>query len=249
VKLEIADGYSGGTLVHARHDPQLALALAPSGKLSFRLVAGSDFATAPDEVLANRTAASPPLRPETAFGYRATAKLEMGTASHVSVTTYSERRFDLFAPQAYGANRGIGVGLDRTPSRGFGALAYVALTRSYLYGGAQPAWRDDPSLVLGANPGEQLAGDPNAKERVALTFRSSSTCEDRFGATFLGDGNAVSARPVTLAEASLCATIFGIVNVRVGEENLFGAATSDRFLAPLYVPHELTFSLGTSALR
>jgi hypothetical protein len=249
VKLEVADAYSGGTLVDARHDPQLAIALAPTGKLSFRLAAGSDFATAPDDVLANRSAASPPLPPETAFGYRATAKLEVGKASNVSVTTYSERRFDLFAPQAFGANRGVGVGFDRTPPRGFGALAYVALTRSYFYGAAQPAWRDDPSLVLGPNPGEQLAGESDAKERFALTFRSSATCEERFGATLLGDGNAVSSHPVTLAEASLCATIFGLVNVRVGEENLFGAAVSDRLLAPLYVPHELTFSLGTSALR
>jgi hypothetical protein len=74
-------------------------------------------------------------------------------------------------------------------------------------------------------------------------------CEDRFGVTFLGDGNALSPHPVSLAGASLCATIFGLVNVRAGEENLFGVAVSDRLLAPLYVPHELTFSLGTSALR
>jgi len=244
VRLELADAYSGGTLLPARNDPQIALLIRPTAKLSVRVAAGSDFATAPDALLAERSGTAPQLAPETAFGYRAGVDDRPDAHSRVWFDAYDERRYDLFAPLPDATNRGAGAGYERTPARGFGAVAYLALEHSDAFGTPQLPFRyqsDATPLV----PGAQLAGDPFAKARLALTYRSSPTCEDSAGVTILGANNALASRSVALGSVALCAQFFGAFDVHVGEENLFGAVVRDTLLAPLYQPHEFTFSLGT----
>jgi hypothetical protein len=239
--LDVGDAYSGGTLVPARNDPRIALSYRPGTVLSFGLEAGSGFATAPDELLASRSAASLPLPPETSFGYRATANAKIDGLDRIWLIAYAQRRFETFGSLADAQNRGAGIGFERAPAKGFGTDAYVALERSYASGPAQPA-RD--AAAFSGDAGAQLADDPFAKERLAFTYAASPTCVSRVGATFLGANNAFSTHAVTLGGVSLCAPLFGVLDVRVGEANVFGASVSDPFLAPLYVPHEFTFGLG-----
>ncbi|MBD5633510.1 MAG: hypothetical protein IAI49_03425, partial [Candidatus Eremiobacteraeota bacterium] len=242
VALELAEDYSGGTLVRGRSDPTIALSFRPTGAISLRLAAGSAFATAPGAVLAPRIAGSPALLPETAFGYRLTADARVDGNDRLWLTAYNERRFDLFSSFADAANRGVGVGFERSPARGLGAIAYVALQRNDAYGGLQPAFRVSDAALSSAS----LSGaveDPSAKERFALTYRMSPTCDDHVGATLLGANDALSPRAVTLGDVSLCVPI-GFIDVRIGEQNAFGAKVTDALLAPLYQPHEFTFSLG-----
>jgi hypothetical protein len=242
-RLAFGDTYSGGTLVPARDDPEAAFALQASRAFGVRLSAGSSFATAPDDVLAGRTSASGGLAPETAFGYRITLDERLDASDRAWLAAYSERRFETFAALADAANRGVGIGFERAPARGLGASAYVALQRTNLAGGATPLGRRSAAFSAGA--GAELADEPDAKERLALTYRFTPACEERVGATFLGANNGLSPAASTLAEISLCIPLFGLADARVGESNLFGAAVSDPSLAPLYRPHEFTFSLGS----
>jgi hypothetical protein len=69
---------------------------------------------------------------------------------------------------------------------------------------------------------------------------------EQAGATLLGSGNALNGHAVTLANVSLCFPVFGAADIRVGEENAFGATVLNPVLAPLYYPHEFTFALGVS---
>ena len=242
LKLDLADVYSGGTLVRARNDPQAALTYRIGTKTTLRIEAGSSFATAPDDVLAGRDASSPALLPETAFGYRFRAIAKVDASDSLDLTAYDERRFDTFAALPDADSRGVGLGLEHAPARGFGARAYVALDRTSASGTSQPLARNAEALDLA--PGEQLVEEPYAKARLGLTYRTSPLCEDRFGTTFLGANNGLSTAGVAIGDVSVCLPLFGLVDVHAGEQNLFGASVSDPVLAPLYVPHEFTFSLG-----
>ena len=242
--LELADGYSGGTLVRARNDPAAVLTVRPAANLTLRLAAGSDFATAPDALLAERTGSAPALAPETAFGYRATLHAALGSGTRAWVTAYDERRFDLFATLPDAADRGADVGFSREPSRGFGATAYVALARSVAYGAAQPAYRVAPGVVLDG-AGANVPGAPFAKARGALSYRVSPSCDDGFGVTLVGANGALAPNAVLLGDASVCVSAFGAFVARAGEHNIFGATVTDPALAPLFARHEFTLTVGS----
>jgi hypothetical protein len=240
VRMDLSDAYSGGTLVHARNDPAATLSFRASTSLSLRVSAGGAYATAPDTVLAGRDAASTPLAPETAFGYRLRGDLKLDARDALWVSGYRERRFDTFSAFANATNTGIGIGASRTPATGLGGVAYVALASNEQSGPAQPLVRIPPNLFVF----DQVGSTPYSKARVALTLGSAATCQSQIGTTFLGGNNALTGHAVALGDVSLCVPVFGIANVRVGEENVFGVAVADPVLAPLFYPHEVFFSLG-----
>jgi hypothetical protein len=242
VRLDLADVYSGGTLVRARNDPQTQLSYRIGSKVTLRLASGAAFATAPESLLALRNASSPALAPETAYGERLSAEGRLNATDSVRLSVYDDRRFDTFGPFANAASRGAGLGFERARPRGLGAIAYFALDRSYAYGSAQPFFRNAESY--GTFAGEQLSEEPYAKARAGLTYRTSATCESRIGTTFYGANNAFATTGVAIGDASLCFVLLGFVDVRAGEHNLFGAAVRDPVLAPLLTPHEYTLSIG-----
>jgi hypothetical protein len=240
VRMDLADAYSGGTLVHARNDPGASLSFRASTSLSLRLSAGSAYATAPDTLLAARNASATPLAPETAFGYRLRGDLKLDAKDSLWLSGYRERRFDTFSTLANATNNGIGIGASRTPATGLGGVLYVALASNRQSGPTQPLARIPPN-DLAFDP---AGNTPYSKARAALTFGSAATCESQIGATFLGSNNALTGHAVAIGDVSLCVPAFGIANVRVGEENVFGAAVADPVLAPLFYPHEVFFSVG-----
>jgi hypothetical protein len=240
VRMDLADAFSGGTLVHARNDPAAALSFRASTSLSLRLSAGGAYATAPDTVLAGRAAGAAPLAPETAFGYRLRGDLKLDAKDTLFVSGYRERRFDTFATLANATNAGVGIGASRTPATGLGGLVYVALASNQQGGPTQPLARIPPNLFAF----DDVGSTPYSKARAALTFGSVATCQSQIGTTFLGSNNALAGHAVALGDVSLCVPVFGIANVRVGEENVFGVAVADPVLAPLFYPHEVFFSLG-----
>jgi hypothetical protein len=240
VRMDLADAYSGGTLLHARNDPEATLSFRASTSLSLRLSAGGAYATAPDTLLAARDGASAPLAPETAFGYRLRGDLKLDAQDTLWLTGYRERRFDTFTMLANATNAGIGIGASRTPATGLGGLIYVALASDRQSGPLQPLARIPPNLFAF----DRVGSMPYDKARAAITFGSIATCQSQIGTTFLGSNNALTGHAVAIGDASLCIPVFGIANVRVGEENVFGAAVADPVLAPLFYPHEIFFSVG-----
>ncbi|MBD5605405.1 MAG: carboxypeptidase regulatory-like domain-containing protein [Candidatus Eremiobacteraeota bacterium] len=239
VRVELADAYGGGTMLRARNDPSVSLAYRPSSAVVVRLAAGSAYATAPDGLLASRTAASPALAPETAFGYRLTGELRPGANDRVWVAAYRERRFETFAPLADAANDGAGAGYAHAPSRGFGAFGSFDVARVERYGAVQSFARVAPAYDAG-----ETGGEPGSKARVAVTYRTAGGCESRAGTTLVGNGNALAQRAVLLGDVSLCVPVFGIVTARLGENNVFGTAVTDPLLAPLFRPREFYLTIG-----
>jgi hypothetical protein len=240
VRMDLADAYSGGTLLHTRNDPAASLSFRASTSLSLRLSAGGAYATAPDSLLATRNATSTPLAPETAFGYRLRGDLKLDAKDTLWLSGYRERRFDTFTTLANATNTGIGIGASRTPATGLGGLVYVALSSNRQSGPTQPLARIPPNLLAF----DQVGSTPYSKARAALTFGSVATCQSQIGTTFLGSNNALTGHAVAIGDVSLCVPVFGIANVRVGEENVFGVAVADPVLAPLFYPHEVFFSVG-----
>lgn len=253
VRLELADAYAGGTLLPKRHDPQAELTYRPGARFTIHASAGSAYATAPNEVLAGRDGASPALPPETSFGYRVGADDALSGNDRVWLTAHAERRFQTFfadaasasgVPPADAANRGIDLGFERTATAsGFGGLAYVAFDRTEGFGPAALPGRAGTAYALGPS---EYAGEPASRFGLALTYRLNPACVEKVGATLLGSGNALDAHAVTLANISLCFPVFGAADVRIGEENAFGAVILNPVLAPLYYPHEFTFALGVA---
>jgi hypothetical protein len=240
VRMDLADAYSGGTLLHTRNDPAASLSFRASTSLSLRLSAGGAYATAPDSLLATRNATSTPLAPETAFGYRLRGDLKLDAKDTLWLSGYRERRFDTFTTLANATNTGIGIGASRTPATGLGGLVYVALSSNRQSGPTQPLARIPPNLLAF----DQVGSTPYSKARAALTFGSVATCQSQIGTTFLGSNNALTGHAVAIGDVTLCVPVFGIANVRVGEENVFGVAVADPVLAPLFYPHEVFFSVG-----
>lgn len=253
LRLELGDAYAGGTLLPKRHDPQAELTYRPGARFTFRAAAGSAYATAPNEVLAGRDGASPALPPETSFGYRVGADGTLSGNDRVWISAHAERRFQTFLvsaangfgePLADAANRGIDLGFERTAvANGFGGLVYAAFERTEGFGPPALSGRTGTAYALVAS---EFAGEPSSKFGLALTYRLTPACVEQAGATLLGSGNALTGHAVTLANVSLCFPVFGAADVRVGEENAFGASVLNPVLAPLYYPHEFTFALGVS---
>jgi hypothetical protein len=240
VRMDLSDAYSGGTLLHTRNDPAASLSFRASTSLSLRLSAGGAYATAPDTLLASHDATSTPLAPETAFGYRLRGDLKLDAKDTLWLSGYRERRFDTFTTLANATNSGIGMGASRTSATGLGGLVYVALATDRQSGPTQPLARIPPNLFAL----DQVGSTPYSKARAALTFGSAATCQSQIGSTFLGSNNALTGHAVAIGDVSLCVPAFGIANVRVGEENVFGVAVADPVLAPLFYPHEVFFSVG-----
>jgi hypothetical protein len=240
VRMDLADAYSGGTLLHARNDPGASLSFRASTSLVLRLSAGGAYATAPDTLLATRNATSTPLAPETAFGYRLRSDLKLDAKDTLWFSGYRERRFDTFTTLANATNAGVGVGASRTPATGLGGLVYIALASNRQIGPTQPLARIPPNLFAF----DGVGSTPYGKARAALTLGSAATCQSQIGTTFLGSNNALTGHAVALGDVSLGGPLFVIANVRVGEENVFGVAVADPVLAPLFYPHEVFFSVG-----
>ncbi len=253
VRLDLGDAYAGGTLLPKRHDPQAQLTYRPGARFTLRAAAGSAYATAPNEVLAGRDGASPALPPETSFGYRISADGMLSGNDRVWISAHAERRFQTFLAgpasalgegPANAANRGIDLGFERTAAAsGLGGLVYAAFDRTEGFGPAALPGRAGTAYALGSS---EFAGEPATRVGLAVTYRLKPACVEKAGATLLGSGNALDGRAVTLANVSLCLPVFGAADVRIGEENAFGAAISNPVLAPLYYPHEFTFALGVS---
>jgi len=236
-RLEFGDAYSGGTSVSARNDPQAALTIHPNSAVTVKLAAGSAFATAP-------AGAAAPV--ETAFGYRASVDTAFDPRDRFHVEAFNLTRYDAFGPRADARSSGVEFGFDRTAEpNGFGGLAYVALARTYAYGGPQPPEREfDESASLPI--GTQLSDEPDAKERVALEY-ATKTVGLRFGTTFLGANNALASHAIALGDASLRLRALELVDLRLGFENLYGVVATDPVLAPFYPPRELTLTIGNAA--
>jgi hypothetical protein len=242
VDLTAGDAYAGGTLLHERNDPQIELTYRAGTKVEVHLGAGGAFATAPEAFLALRNAASPALAPETAFGERLRVDARPNARDTFGLAVYDERRFATFGSLSGATDRGASVNYERAPATGLGGFASAAFVRSYAYGGAQPFFRIADSLGVAA--GEQQPEIPYAKERVGITYRAPDGCVSQVSSTFLGANNAFAPHAVAIGDAVGCLQLFGLVDVRAGEHNLFGATVSDPVLAPLFVPHEYTLSVG-----
>jgi hypothetical protein len=240
MRLEVA-GVNTGGMGRARNDPQVALTMRAASHLTLRLAAGSAFATEPAYALA---IAPQDLRvaPETSFGYRATADASLDPSDHLRLSVFSLQRRDLFAALANGRAAGVEVGFERAPVPGrLGGSAFVALTRSYLYGPAQPAARDLYGLQF--LDGAQLDGEPYAKARGSLDYPARSF-DLRFGTTLLGANNALATHAVALGDASIGLRVLGALDLRVGLHNMFGVPVDDPVLAPLFPRHEFTVTFG-----
>jgi hypothetical protein len=239
-RIEIADAVGSGTSLPHRDDPQIALLLRPGNNVALRFAAGGAYETAPDELVA---AAGPgvPFAPETAFGYRASADITTHAGDHIRAAAFEVHRFDSFASLADARSTGVEFGFTRQALPGrIGIDAGLDLTRTFAYGGAQPYFR--ALLATPSFAGEQLAGDPYSKARLAATY-DANIMEFEIGTTLLGANNALSNRAVALGDASFRLRIGTVANLRIGLENFFGAAASDPELAPLYPPREVTFTL------
>ena len=90
--------------------------------------------------------------------------------------------------------------------------------------------------------GDQLAGNPFTKARLALTYVDATT-EFRLGTTLLGSNNALTDHAIALGDLSMRLALAQLGYLRIGMENLFGQTIGDPELAPLYPPHEVTLTL------
>jgi TonB dependent receptor len=239
-RLEIGDALGSGTSLPHRDDPQVALLLRPGNNVTLRFAAGSAYATVPEELVA-AAGAGERFAPETSFGYRASADIATHAGDHVRAAAFEVQRFDSFAELADARSAGLEFGFEREALPGrLGIDAGLDLTRTQAFGPEQPYLR--ALLATPSIAGEQLAGDPYSKARLALTYDTNAV-EFRVGATLLGANNALADHAVALAGLSLRLRIASVADVRFGFENAFGQAVLDPELAPLYPPREITLTL------
>jgi hypothetical protein len=238
-RLDLGDDVSTGTLLWHRNDPTIVLAVRSGNSVALRFAAGSAYETPPEQLLS----ASPfvPFAPETSFGYRASADITTRSDDRVRLAAFDLRGFDDFAQLSQGHSEGFEFGFTRQalPER-LGLDAGLDFTRTYAFGTQQPFERYDETQTLPG--GDQLAGNPFTKARLALTYLDATT-EFRFGTTLLGSNNALTGHAVALGDLSMRLALAQLGYVRIGMENLFGAAIVDPELAPLYPPHEVTLTL------
>ena len=241
-RLELGEVLSGGTLLPQRTDPQAGFSYRVGDRLMLSASAGSAYATAPDSVLAALPADVHALVPETTFGWRVSAERELAAGDHLSLSAFDIARYDIFANLADARTQGLQLGFNHDPGVGRLAIAgFVGLASSDAFGPVQPQYRFAGTTQL--IDGTQLPGDPYSKARLALSYRSRSGTELRFGATLLGAGNAFgTGAAVALADASVQVPLFQAFDVRLAASNFFGYPVAQP-LAPLYSPHELSLSL------
>ena len=245
VRLDLGDAYGGGTSLPRRHDPHATLLVRATDRVTLRASAGSAYATAPAATLATAMPDERDVlrRPETSFGYRAAADLQLDANEHAYALAYTLRRYDTFTAVAGARSSGVVLGVERrAPLGGFGGLAYVDLDRAYALGGPQPVARDLDAAPLLAE--SQLPGAASSKARIVAMYRGRSGVAVRLGTTLLGADNALSARALALGDAALAIPIGTLLSARIGVQNAFGARIADPILAREFAPHEVTFTLG-----
>jgi hypothetical protein len=239
-RLDAGDDLSTGTMLRHRNDPTLVLAIRSGNGVAFRLAAGSAYETPPETLLA---AATPGLlfAPETSFGYRAGAEITTHSNDRIRIAAFELRTYDDFAELAQARSDGVELAFTRQALPGrLGVDAGVDFTRTYAFGAQQPLGRYDETQLV--SDGEQIAGNPFTKARLALTYLDATT-EFGFGTTLLGANNAFSDHALALGDLSMRLALAQLGYLRIGMENLFGQTILDPELAPLYPPHEVTLTL------
>ena len=245
LRLELGDAYGGGTALARRHDPHASLFVRASDRVTLRASAGSAYATAPVATLAVATQdeRASLARPETSFGYRAAADVQLDARDHAYAAVYTLRRYDALAALAGARSSGVVLGVERrAPLGGFGGLAYVDLDRAYSFGSAQAVARDLDATTLSA--GAALPGDASSKARFVATYRGRSGVAVRLGTTLLGANSAFAAHALALGDAALAVPLGAQLSARIGLQNAFGARIADPILAREFTPRELTLTLG-----
>lgn len=240
-RLELGDVLSGGTLLPARTDPQLGLSYRASQTLTLSAAAGSAYATAPDAILGALPSSVHALAPETSFGWRLAADRQLASGDRMTLSGFDLLRYDVFSNLAGARSEGLELAYAHEAAPGsIGIAGFVDLARSIAFGAVQPWYRSvgQPRLFDGA----QLPGDPFSKARLALTYRSRGGVRAGLGATLLGANNAfANGTATTLGDAFFEAPVLQLFDVRLAASNLFGYAVAPA-LAPLYAPHEVSFS-------
>ena len=229
-RLELADSFEGGTTFATRGDPRLAFAFRASDRVTFRLAAGSAFATEPAEAFASAVLATQARAPETSFDVRLRADAALGGGITAWASTFETRRFARPATLPDAFTTGLELGLSRSAAvNRFGGSAYLDVARG-----------------IESVPGSTYYdGVPASKARVALAYRLSGVAFD-FGTTLLGANNAFAPHAVMLGDVALRLPVFHLADVKVGIENLYGTRTSVPTLQPLFAPREFTLTIGRS---
>ncbi len=248
-RLELGDASSDGGFVHARHDPHAALDVRLARRASLRFFAGSAYVAFPVERLATlvplraATSNARAFAPETSFGYRVTADVQLRSDARAWASLFTLRRYGVLAQLSQGAARGIEVGYERRAARGgIGVSAYADLARTYEYGAPSVGTR--AAIATHSLSGEQLPGDAYAKARTAVDYRGRDGVDVRFGATLLGNDNAFTRRPLVLGDLGIRVPLGDTLEARLGLSNLFRQRIGDPTLAREFVPREITLTFG-----
>lgn len=245
-RLEIGDDYSGGTSLHERNDPHVGVSVRPNDQVTIDASAGSSYAVAPDTLEFAQANGAGALQPETAFGYRLSLRDDFAPGDTLSGSIFALRRFDRFATYADARALGLEAGISHDPiTSGFVANAYLTLERASAYGPVQST----PRIVdvLDGASLDQLANDPYYTVNSSLGYRAQRGISFGFDGTLVGANSALSPHALGFVDAKAIVPLGNVLQIRVGENNLFAAHVADPLLVPYYLPREFTIivHLGT----
>jgi hypothetical protein len=245
-RLEIGDDYSGGTSLHERNDPHLGVSIRPSDRVTIDASAGSSYAVAPATLAFAQAAASDTLQPESAFGYRISLEDAFAPGNKLAGSIFLLRRFDRFATYADARALGLDLGISHEPvASGLAASAYLMLERANAYGPREAT----PRIVdvLDGASLDQLANDPYYTVNSSLGYRAQRGFSLGFDGTLVGANSALSPHALGFVDAKAIVPLGSVLQIRLGENNLFAAHVTDPYLLPYYLPHEFTIVVHVGA--
>ncbi len=219
-RLELAGAQSSGTGLHSRRDLRGALVVPAGGGWTLRASAGSAFATEPYELLATAPPAGRVLAPETSFGFRAGADLNLDAETALSFGAFRQARWNAFAPFEGARTQGLDAGFSRAPAgAGLTFDARLALVGESAFGGPQPPARYAGDFVTldGALSGAMSRG------HAAIGYRNGAGAELRFETDYFGRNNVVAGGATTFSALSLRLPIAGSLAARFDAATPLGA--------------------------
>ncbi len=238
-RFELGDEYAGGTSLQQRNDPHLGIAIHPTDRVTLRGSVGSSYAVAPGDLVLALPDSGAPLRPETAFGYRASIDDDVDGLDRIDASLFDLRRFDRFATYSAARTFGVDVGFAHHPlTGGLGGDADLTLQRANAFGTVQPVAR--VLDVLDGGSFAQLAGDPYYTFHSNLSYVTKRGFSAGFVDTLIGANNDLSPQAIGFVDFAANVPLANAGSVRLGENNLFGTKISQPLLAPYYTPHEFT---------